>query len=341
MSALPVEELGGRFYFYKLRLPGLALISGLVAIAFGVSQLQSAMSPLALSVAFGFLLANLWKWPEWAKEGSTYAGKRLLRSGVVLLGAQISLSALKAIGVKGFVAIIVVVFLTIFGILGLSKFFKLSEDLGMLIACGFAICGASAIAAVRPQTKATEEETSYAIGLVSLCGTLSIFVLPIIGDAIHLTNRAFGSWAGAAVHDVGQVLATASVFNPGSVSSAIVFKLARVCLLGPIIIILSLRNRKLSGRQSVDSKQVPIVPLFVLGFIAVAIAHNIVHTGARFDNDLGTLSKVLISAGLVALGSRVRWSAIHKIGHKPLVVGLSAWGVVAGISLLAVKLTGL
>ncbi len=323
------------------KLPGLALIAGLVAIAFGISQWQSAISPLALSVAFGFLVANLWQWPRWAKEGSTFAGKRVLRTGVVLLGAQVSVTALRAIGIKGFLAIIIVVALTIFGILALSKFFKLSDDLGMLIACGFAICGASAIAAVRPQTKATEEETSYAIGLVSLCGTLSIFVLPVIGHAIHLTDRAFGSWAGAAVHDVGQVLATASVFGSGSVSSAIVFKLARVCLLAPIIVILSLRNRKLSGGKSVSGAKVPIVPLFVVGFILVAIAHNAIHASARFNSDLATLSKVLISAGLVALGSNVRWAAIRKIGHKPLVMGLFAWAVVAGVALGAVKLTGL
>jgi len=323
------------------KVPGLALIAGLVAIAFGISQWQSAISPLALSVAFGFLVANLWQWPTWAKEGSTFAGKRVLRTGVVLLGAQVSVTALRDIGVKGFLAIIIVVALTIFGILALSKFFKLSDDLGMLIACGFAICGASAIAAVRPQTKATEEETSYAIGLVSLCGTLSIFVLPVIGHAIHLTDRAFGSWAGAAVHDVGQVLATASVFGSGSVSSAIVFKLARVCLLAPIIVILSLRNRKISGGQSVAGAKVPIVPLFVVGFILVAIAHNTIHAPVRFNNDLATLSKVLISAGLVALGSNVRWAAIRKIGHKPLVMGLFAWAVVAGVALGAVKLTGL
>jgi uncharacterized integral membrane protein (TIGR00698 family) len=323
------------------KVPGLALIAGLVAIAFGISQWQSAISPLALSVAFGFLVANLWQWPTWAKEGSTFAGKRVLRTGVVLLGAQVSVTALRDIGVKGFLAIIVVVALTIFGILALSKFFKLSDDLGMLIACGFAICGASAIAAVRPQTKATEEETSYAIGLVSLCGTLSIFVLPVIGHAIHLTDRAFGSWAGAAVHDVGQVLATASVFGSGSVSSAIVFKLARVCLLAPIIVMLSLRNRRLSGGKAAAGAKVPIVPLFVLGFILVAIAHNTIHTPVRFNNDLATLSKVLISAGLVALGSNVRWAAIRKIGHKPLVMGLFAWAVVAGVALGAVKLTGL
>lgn len=340
MSPILQYKWGGRALLMKQRISGLILIAILVGVAFGISQWQSAVSPLALSVAFGFLFANLWKWPDWANAGSAFASKKLLRSGVVLLGAQVSISSLKAIGLKGILAIIVVVLLTIFGILGLSKIFNLSRDLGMLIACGFAICGASAIAAVRPQTDATEEETSYAIGLVSLCGTLSIFVLPLIGHAIHLSNRAFGSWAGAAVHDVGQVLATASVFNSGSVSSAIIFKLARVCMLGPIVVTLSLRNRRAGSKENPGSKS-PIIPLFVIGFIAVALLHNVIHSTLRFNSDLGTVSKVLISAGLVALGSNVRWSSIRKIGHKPLIMGLFAWGVVAGISLAAVKISGL
>lgn len=341
MSALPVEMLGGRFHFIKRNLPGVLLISALVGAAFAFSNWQSAVSPLALSVAFGFLVANLWKWPEWAKAGSAFAGKRLLRSGVVLLGFQVSLSALKVIGIKGFLAIIVVVVMTIFGILALSRIFGLSDDLGILVACGFAICGASAIAAVRPQTSATEEETSYAIGLVSLCGTLSIFLLPVIGHAIGLSNRAFGSWAGAAVHDVGQVLATASLFNSGSVASAIIFKLARVCLLAPVIVVFALRNRRVNSDSASSGVKVPIIPLFILGFIALALLHNSIHTSARVTNDFGTLSKVLISAGLVGLGSNVQWKAIRKIGPKPLVVGLLAWIVVAGLALIAVKLTGL
>lgn len=341
MSALPVKMLGGRFSFIKRLLPGLALIATLVATAFATSNWQSTISPLALSVGLGFFVTQLWKWPDWAEAGTAFAGKTLLRSGVVLLGFQLSLSSFRYVGAKGILAILVVVTLTIFGILALSRFFGLSDGLGLLIACGYAICGASAIAAVRPQTDATDEESSYAIGLVSLCGTLSILVLPLIGHAAGLSNRAFGSWAGAAVHDVGQVLATASLFNSGSVASAIIFKLARVSLLAPIVVILALRNRRSSHLSSPTKAKVAVVPLFVLGFIAVALIHNATHISVRVTNELGSLSKVLISAGLVALGSNVRWAAIRKIGYRPLVVGLLAWVVVAGLALGAVKLSGL
>ncbi len=326
------------------QLPGLGLIGALVAVAFFINHIQQAISPLALAVAFGFIVANFWKWPDWAMPGSVFAGKRLLRSGVVLLGAQVSVTALKAIGIKGVLTVLLVVTFTIFGILGLSKVFKMSGELGLLIGIGFGICGATAVAAIRPQTRATEEETSYAIALISLCGTLSIFILPFLGHLMHLSDRTFGAWAGAAVHDVGQVVATASVWSPSAVSAAIVIKLARVCLLAPIVLILAIRHRKFlatTGQVQADTKKVPLIPLFVLGFIFVATLQNTVHTSLRFHNDVVTLSKVLIAAGLVSLGSSVRWKSIKSIGPRPMAMGLLAWVIVAGVALAAVRITGI
>jgi uncharacterized integral membrane protein (TIGR00698 family) len=202
--------------------PGLALIALLVAIAFEINSFQSAISPLALCVAFGFIVANFIKWPAFAAPATKLSSKTLMRIGVALLGAQVSVVSLKEIGLKGVITVAIVVLFTIFGILGLSKLFKMSGDLGLLIGVGFGVCGATAVAAIRPQTRATEEETSYAIGLISLCGTLSIFFLPFLGHIFNLDTREFGAWAGAAVHDVGQVVATASVWGDDACKYAIV-----------------------------------------------------------------------------------------------------------------------
>jgi uncharacterized integral membrane protein (TIGR00698 family) len=240
--------------------------------------------------------------------------------------------------------VIIVVTFTIFGILGLSKLFKMSGDLGLLIGVGFGVCGATAVAAIRPQTRATEEETSYAIGLISLCGTLSIFMLPFIGHAIGLDTREFGAWAGAAVHDVGQVVATASVWGDDADKYAIVVKLARVCLLAPIVLILSIRHRRWltsEGKTATASAKVPLIPYFVLGFIVVAVLNNLVDINDRIHGDIVLTSKLLLGTGLVALGSGVRWRAIRAIGPRPMAMGMVAWVVVAGVALAAVKITGL
>ena len=325
-------------------LPGLALIAAVVAVAFQINNFQPAISPLALCVAFGFLIANFAAWPAFATEGTALAGKKLMRIGVALLGAQVSVISLQAIGIKGVITVILVVSFTIFGILALSKLFKMSGDLGLLIGVGFGVCGATAVAAIRPQTRATQEETSYAIALISLCGTLSIFVLPFLGHVMGLSDQTFGAWAGAAVHDVGQVIATASVWSDEAVKSAIVIKLARVCLLAPIVLILSIRHRaylKSTSQSGESSVKVPLIPFFVLGFIAVALAYNLFDIPPALHDVTVLTSKVLLGAGLVALGSGVRWKSIRAIGPRPMVMGILAWIIVAGIALAAVRFTGI
>lgn len=328
----------------KTYAPGFALIAVLVALAFEINHLQSAISPLALCVAFGFVVANVIQWPSFAGPATKISSKTLMRIGVALLGAQVSVLSLKEIGLKGVVTVVIVVTFTIFGILGLSKLFKMSGDLGLLIGIGFGVCGATAVAAVRPQTRATEEETSYAIGLISLCGTLSIFLLPFLGHILNLDTREFGAWAGAAVHDVGQVVATASVWGDDADKYAIVVKLARVCLLAPIVLILSIRHRKWltsQGKSEVTTAKVPLIPYFVLGFIAVATITNVVELNETLHDYIVFTSKVLLGAGLVALGSGVRWKAIRAIGPRPMAMGMVAWVIVAGVALAAVKITGL
>ena len=228
----------------------------------------------------------------------------------------------------------------------------MSGELGLLIGVGFGVCGATAVAAIRPQTRATEEETSYAIALISLCGTLSIFTLPFIGHLIGLSDQTFGAWAGAAVHDVGQVIATASVWSDEAVQSAVVIKLARVCMLAPIVLILSLRHRRyltsVAAQNEKDgiavstkTNKVPLIPFFVIGFIAVATIQNTLDIPSGIHDAIVLVSKLLLGAGLVALGSSVRWKSIRAIGPRPMVMGLIAWVIVAGVALAAVQITGL
>ena len=319
----------------KTYAPGFALIGALVALAFQINQIQSAISPLALCVAFGFIVANFMQWPAFAAPATKLSSKTIMRIGVALLGAQVSIVSLKEIGLKGVITVVIVVTFTIFGILGLSKIFKMSGDLGLLIGVGFGVCGATAVAAIRPQTRATEEETSYAIGLISLCGTLSIFTLPFIGHLIGLDTREFGAWAGAAVHDVGQVVATASVWGDDADKYAIVVKLARVCLLAPIVLILSIRHRRWltsEGKTATASAKVPLIPYFVLGFIAVAVHEITLWTSMmRIHGDIVLTSKLLLGAGLGCTwfwcsleGDTRHWSPPHGDGNGCL--GNCCWG---------------
>lgn len=318
--------------------PGLALIGAIVLASFALNHFLAAVSPLTSSVALGFLVVNLVGWPAWAEPGTRLAARGLLRTGVALLGMDLSLQALIDLGPGGALAVIAVVTVTIVGVTLLARWFGLSQDLGLLIGVGFGICGASAVAAVRPQTDATEQEASYAVGLVAICGTLSIGVLPLIGAALGLSDHMFGLWAGAAVHDVGQVVATASTRGDAALRAAVIVKLARVALLAPVVLIMSVRHRRRAADGHTHAARVPLVPGFVLGFLALAAINSTGVVPASVTADVAFAGKVLIAFGLAALGLGVRWHELRKVGSKPLALGLLAWVLVAGVALLAVHL---
>jgi uncharacterized integral membrane protein (TIGR00698 family) len=212
-----------------------AIIAAGVALAFLINSLQGAISPLFLSMLFGLLITNTIGWNE--KEAMNFAAKRCLRLGVVLLGFQISFDQFVDVGLKGLLAVAVVVVVVFSGTRLITRRLGLSHSLSTFIAGGFAICGATAIAAISAtllkgksaeEQKEVNRDLSYAVAIVALCGTLSVFVLPLVARLLGLTDSATGAWIGAAVHDVGQVVATASLVSDEAIESSIIVKLSRV-----------------------------------------------------------------------------------------------------------------
>jgi uncharacterized membrane protein YadS len=171
------------------------------------------------------------------------ASHRLLRAAVVLLGFQLSTSTVRAIGPGGALLVLVTVGVTFTGMLALGRLLGLPSARALLLASGYSICGASAVAAVRHAVDADEDDVAVAVALVTLCGSLAIFVLPALGGPLGLDPVQFGSWVGASVHDVGQTVATAQAV-PGALTVALVIKLSRVALLLPLVTALGVRARR-------------------------------------------------------------------------------------------------
>ena len=153
-------------------LPGLAVVAVAVAAAFAAEPFVG-VSPLVVGVVLGAIVANSGLLTARFRPGITYASKRLLRIGIVLLGLRLSFDEMRDLGIVGVIAVVIVVLATFFGVQALARAMGLSSGLGLLVATGYSICGASAVAAMAPLSDADEEETAYAIGLVTLCGSLS------------------------------------------------------------------------------------------------------------------------------------------------------------------------
>lgn len=317
--------------------PGLALAASAALIGLVAHDRLGALSPHVVAVVLGVAAANAGLLGARLRTGTTLAAKRVLRIGVALLGLRLSLGELGALGPATLAAVAAVVVSTFLGAQWLATRLGLGRGLGLLVGTGFGICGASAIAAAEPLSDATEEEVAYALAMVTLCGTLSIAVLPMLGSLFGLGDADFGSWVGAAVHDVGQVVATASTRGDEALKTAVVVKLTRVAMLAPLLAVLAVAARR-RGRETVGAPTPPLVPLFVVAFL-VAVG---VRTTGLLDDDLVTTAKTLdtflLAMGLFGLGANVRLRTLRAVGGRPLMLGLASWVLVAGVSVAAVVL---
>lgn len=318
----------------RATLPGLAVTACAAAAAFGLHELLPDVSALVIAVVLGVLVANLRLHHAVLRPGTAFAARRLLRVGVVLLGFQLTAADIARLGAPGLAVVTLVVASTFFGTQWLGRRLGVSPALSLLTATGFAICGASAIAAMRGVIDAEEEEVTFAIALVTLCGTLSIAVLPLLQGPFGLSDEQFGSFAGAAVHDVAQVVATASTAGAAALAAAIVVKLTRVVLLAPLVAGMSFVQRR---RTDVPR---PILPLFVLGFL---VAMGVRSSGILGDDALDALDQaktMIFAAALFGLGTGVNIARFRRLGGRPVLLGLLSWAILAIVAYAGVRLVG-
>jgi uncharacterized integral membrane protein (TIGR00698 family) len=298
------------------------------------------LSPLFLSLVGGLAVGNAGVSLLWAKPALDFAAKRFMRIGVALLGLQISFHTFADIGARGFLAILLISVLTFSGVRFAARRFGLGEEISMLIAGGFAICGASAIAAIGAARKSSSTAISYAIGMVTICGTLSIFVIPPITRALSLSHQSSGAWIGAAVHDVGQVIATAGLVGGTTIKYAVVSKLTRVVLLAPLLVYLTLEGRR-GGSVGTKLSLKTLIPPFIAFFILFVAINNAFTLSTSTSNFFSLVSKIFLSAGIFAMATNVKFSALRTIGAKPFLFGISAWIICGALTLGILRAVGI
>lgn len=321
--------------------PGIGLTLLITFVGFAVHDRFDAVSPLVASLAIGVALGNLGAVPAVCSPGVKFSAKKILRLGIVLLGSQLAVSQVVELGGAELAVVIVVVAATFLGTMWLGPRLGVSRPLSLLVATGFSICGASAVAAMEGVAEADEEEVTYAIALVTLCGSLAIILLPALRSVVGLdAAEMFGAWVGASVHDVAQVIATSSTGGDSAVQSATVVKLSRVVLLAPLVAMVSvwLRTPRAGLTSKSTSSKVSVVPIFVVGFIAMILVRT---TGVLSDDVLSTLKTVeqwCLASALVGLGAEVRLAKLLRVGGRPLALAGISWGAIATLSLVGVHL---
>jgi uncharacterized integral membrane protein (TIGR00698 family) len=175
--------------------------------------------------------------------------------------------------------------------------------------------------------------------MVTLCGTLAIAVLPLLQEPLGLDDAAFGRWAGASVHDVGQVVATAQTAGDAALGEAVLVKLMRVGLLAPLVaaVALSARHRSRQAPE-LGRRRTPLVPLFIVGFLAAVTVRGTGLLPAEILEAARTGQELLLAAALFGLGTAVDLPTLARTGARTALLGISAWLVVAGVSYAGVLL---
>jgi len=310
--------------------PGVALAGAAALVALGVQQLLPTVSPLLVAIVLGVVFANLRPVHASLEPGLRFASKRVLRIGVVLFGFQLALDDIVGLGAAMLLVVVAVVAIGIGGGLLMGRALGLRPVQSLLIACGFSICGAAAVAAVEGAVDADDEDVASAVGLVVLYGTLMIGVVPLLLGALNLPAHEQGLIAGASIHEVAQVVAAGGIIGGGALTVAVVVKLARVLMLAPVILTIGLVRRRSGGRAS--GARPPLVPLFVLGFLAAAVVRTVAYLDPALLDGIKALQTVCLSAAMFALGCGVRFTLLRRVGARPVVLGALGSALVLAVS---------
>lgn len=257
----------------RLILPGLALCLAVALAASAVERLEVWLlggrwiESLILAIGFGILVRTAAPSLARIRTGIEFSAKILLEIAIVLLGASISLAAIRGAGLPLIAAIAGLVLLSIAISYAIGRLLGLPRKLATLIACGNAICGNSAIVAVAPVIEAEAEEITAALAFTAVLGVFAVFLLPLLFVRAGLSPSQYGVFAGLTVYAVPQVLAATAPAGLLAVQTGTLVKLVRVLMLGPVIVMLGAAMK--NERTELQSHHHSLVPWFIVGFVAM------------------------------------------------------------------------
>lgn len=354
-------------------LPGLALAValggfGVVAsdvVGKGILGLaNSPISPVMIGIVVGMALRNLVLLPDRTGAGLRFAGTKVLRLGIILLGIRLSILDVARLGALSLPVVVVCILAGLVFSSFLAKVFSLPPRLGLLIGVGTSICGISAIAATGPVIEADEQEVAYAIAVITVFGLLAMIVYPFVCPALFEGNAtSTGLFLGTAVHDTSQVngagIIYADAYNaPLALDVAVVTKLVRnLCMIAIIPLMAFRHHRSRSGEVAGGTGRVRLArlfPAFVIGFVLLAAFRSagdagVAGGGAAFGlwgseawshlcELVQTASGWCLVVALSAVGLSTDFRALRSLSLKPFLVGLGAALAVGAVSFVAVSL---
>ena len=308
----------------------IALAATFVSRYYGGPQLLYA---LLLGLAFHFLMDG----PR-VKQGVDFCSRAVLRFGVALLGARITLPQIAKLGLAPALTVAAAVALTIFFGMLLARLLGRPRVEGILSGGAVAICGASAalaISSVLPQSKDNERYTLLAVVGVTVLSTVAMILYPFAARGLGLNAAQAGIFFGGTIHDVAQVVAAGLLLSPEAGDTATIVKLFRVLLLVPVVFILALiyRNRVDPGRT--EGERQPLVPLFLVGFALLVLLSSAGVMDAALIAEVSGVSRAMLVMAIAAVGVKTSFEDLGKLGWVPVAMLVGETLFIAAVVLAA------
>ncbi|WP_040507496.1 YeiH family protein [Gluconobacter morbifer] len=294
---------------------------------------------LVLAILIGAVFRTIWKPSDGYRPGIQFSAHRVLEVAVALMGATISVGVVLAAGPVLLLCIAMTVGLTILTGIMIGRLLRLPIKMAVLIACGNAICGNSAIAAIAPVIDAESDDTATAVAFTAVLGIAVVVVLPIISHVMDLSAMAGGILAGLTVYAVPQVLAAAGPMGPVAVQMGTLVKLIRVLMLGPVIACFSLISSHDTQSHHGSVGRLGIIrflPPFILAFMGLMAARSLGLVPDVIVMPIHVISNLLTIVAMAGLGLTVDLRSVLAAGPRTitcvtlshLVLGLFALSVI-------------
>jgi len=301
-------------------LPGVAL-AGLIAMAAQFVSDHYGAPTMLMALLFGMAMSSLTEDSPELAAGISFGAANILKFGVALLGARISIDLLAALGWQMVSLVIVAIASTLAAGRILGALFGKDAAFSTLTAGAVAICGASAalaLSSVLPKSEQSEKNLLFAVLSVTLLSTIAMVIYPVLLGFAHFDDAAAGAFLGATIHDVAQVVGAGFSVSESAGETATLVKLIRVSLLAPVVLLVSLAFRQKAGEQG--GPGVAALPFFVIGFLAFAAWNSSGYMPSGLADLLGVVSRAALVLAIAAVGMKTSLKDIRSVG--PGAVGL-------------------
>ena len=345
MAAATASRPGGAVGGWMARVgPGVAAAVAVAVVARVAARfLPHVVSEVLVAVLLGLVVANVWAMPKATGPGLRFAVQRILRLGIILLGVRLSLLDVARIGVRALGLIVVCMTLAFLFATLVGRRLGLPPRLALLIGVGTAVCGNSAIVATAPVIRAEDREVGFAVATITLFGTLAVFVYPLVGRLLGLTDPTFGVWSGVAVNDTSQVVAASAAYSPAARDVATVVKLVRNTLMAPLILLIAWwwSRQEATSDEAARQGALKAFPLFVLGFLAMALVRTLGLVDAPTARWIDEGAKLCILVALAGVGLSTKLAQMRAVGATPFYLGFGTAALLAVVSLALIGAFGL